>query len=81
MSTQIPNLRWHSLAVGVKISLNSGAGLLLFIGAFFALVLLARGSDRITQLFPVAAPILWGAFAALLVKRHQDRRINGGGTT
>lgn len=68
------NLHWRNFCLGVKISINSGAALLLFLGAFFLLFHLSVQSDRAANLFPVAIAALTGAFTGFLIKRHTDKR-------
>ncbi len=68
-----PNLRWRSLCLGIKISLNSGAALLLYVASFFLLFHWAGLSDRGTSMYPVAIGALTGAFGGFLIKRHTDK--------
>ena len=67
-------MRWRNLCLGIKISLNSGAALLLYVGAFFLLYWWAGTSDRLATLYTVAIGALTGAFGGFLVKRHSDRK-------
>lgn len=69
------NLRWRNLCLGIKISLNSGAALLLYISSFFLLFHWAGLSDRGASMYPVAIGALTGAFGGFLVKRHTDKKI------
>jgi positive regulator of sigma E activity len=69
-----PNFRWHNLCIGIKISVNSGAALLLYVAAFFLLFHWAGLSNRAASLYPVAIGTLTGAFGGFLVKRHSDKR-------
>ncbi len=73
------NLRWRSLCLGVKVSINSGAALLLFLAAFFLLTFWAGRTDRAAGIYPVAVGALTGAFGGFLVKRHTDKKIPGNG--
>lgn len=70
-----PNLRWRNLCVGIKISLNSGAALLLYVASFFLLFHWAGLSDRGASMYPVAIGALTGAFGGFLVKRFSDKKV------
>jgi len=69
------NERRPGLCLGIHISINSGAALLLFLAAFFPLTIWAGGADRAASIYPVAVGALTGAFGGFLVKRHTDKKI------
>ena len=62
--------------ISVKISINSGTALFVYLGAFFGLVLLAAHNPAIERLFAVALGGLTGAFAGFLIKRNSNNRID-----
>lgn len=63
------------ISVSLKISLNSGAALILFTGSFFGLVLIAAHYESIERLFTTALAGLASAFAGFLVKRNANNKI------
>ena len=56
--------------ITLKLTINSGLALIIFIPCFFGLVLLAGANPAIASIFPVALTGLTGAFAGFLIKRH-----------
>jgi hypothetical protein len=69
-------LKWHNLNIGFRLSINTGAGLVLWIGCFFRLLWLAERSPAVERLFPVALTGLTGAFVSFLIKRNSNNRID-----
>jgi uncharacterized membrane protein len=64
-----------SLNIVIKIDINSGAALLLYLISFFGLIFLVRHHAPVENVFPVASAALTGAFAGFLVKRSSDRKV------
>lgn len=62
------------LDMDLKITINSGAALLIFALGFFLLVLLAGYCQAIERIFPVALGGWAGAFAGFLVKRNANNK-------
>jgi len=71
-----PTMKWHNLNVGFKVSINSGAALLLYIPSLFALYFGACFNPLLVGLFPTAAGFLTGAFSAFLVKRYKGDQLD-----
>jgi len=61
--------------IRIRISLNSGAALCLFLLAFFVLTIWAGSSDLPASLYPVAVGALTTGFSGFLYKRHKDKKI------
>jgi len=69
-------MKWHNLNVGFKVSINSGAALLLYIPSLFALYFGACLDPVLVGLFPTASGFLTGAFSAFLVKRYKGGQLD-----
>jgi len=67
--------KWHNLCIGIKISLNSGAALLLFTATFFLLYYLAGTNQTLASLYPMALGGLTWAFTGFLIKRSTDKKV------
>jgi positive regulator of sigma E activity len=68
-------VKWHNLNVGFKVSINSGAALILYLVNFHLLTIEAAYSPAIERLYPVAIGALTGAFAGFLVKRAANNKL------
>lgn len=68
-------MKWHNLNIGVKISINSGTALILFLISFFGLVVLAAFFPAVERLFVPALTGLTGALGGYLVKRANNNKL------
>jgi len=68
-------VKWHNLNVGFKVSINSGAALILYLINFHLLTIEAAYYPAVAQLYPVAIGALTGAFAGFLVKRNANNKL------
>lgn len=69
-------MKWHNLNIGVKISINTGTGLLLWAAGFFGLVYLAAHYPAVERIFPVALAGWTGGFISFLLKRNSNNKID-----
>jgi Flp pilus assembly protein protease CpaA len=60
----------------IRVSINSGTALLLFILCFFALLLMEKQYPAVERVFAVALIGLTGAFSGYLVKRNLNNKID-----
>lgn len=67
--------KWHNLNIGIKISINSGTALLLFLVAFFGLLWMGH-NQAVERMFPVAIAALVGAFSGYLLKQNADNKLD-----
>lgn len=68
-------MKWHNLNIGVKISINSGTALMLFVTSFFGLVVLVAFFPAVERQFVAALTGLAGAFGGYLVKRNSNNKL------
>lgn len=59
----------------IRIGINSGAALILFLVSFFLMLWMAQHHEAIERLYPVALGGLLGAFSGYLIKRNQNNKI------
>lgn len=62
-------MKWYNLNIGFRVSINSGAALLLYLPALFILYFGATASPVLKDLFIPAITALTGAFTGFLVRR------------
>ena len=68
-------LKWHNLNVGLKVSINSGMALILFLMAFFLLLICVNFFPPVEKNFVAAGALLVGAFGGYLKKRDSNNKI------
>jgi positive regulator of sigma E activity len=68
-------VKWHNCNVGFKVSINSGAALVIYLVQFQILIIEAAIWPAVERLFPVAIGALTGAFAGFLVKRNANNKL------
>jgi len=68
-------VQWHNLNIGFKVSINSGASLVIYLINFHILTLEAAMWPAIERIYPVAIGALTGAFAGFLVKRAANNKL------
>jgi hypothetical protein len=68
-------VKWHNCNVDFKVSVNSGAALILYLINFHILTLESAYFTAIERIYPVAIGALTGAFAGFLVKRNANNRL------
>lgn len=68
--------KWHNLNIGIKISINSGTALLLFLGAFFLFLGFVALFPPVEKNFLVGLGGLTGAFVGYLKKRDSNNKID-----
>jgi len=61
--------------IGFKVSINSGAALILFVINFHLLIIEAALWPAIERIYPVAVGALTGAVAGFLVKRANNNKL------
>ncbi len=64
-----------NLNISIRIEINSGSALLLYLASFFGLILLVKASPAVQEIFLGASTALTGAFAGFLLKRNSYRKI------
>jgi len=62
--------------VELKISINSGAALLIFVTSFFAMLWMLQHHESVERVFPVALTGLTAAFSGYLYKRNSDNKLS-----
>lgn len=68
-------VQWHNLNIGFKVSINSGAALVIYLVQFQILIIEAAIWSAVERLFPVAIGALTGVFAGFLVKRNANNKL------
>jgi len=65
-------MKWYNLNVGLKISINSGTALILFLASFFLLLGFVAKFPSVEKNFLIALGGLTGAFVGYLKKRDRN---------
>ena len=68
-------MKWHNCNIGFKVSINSGAALIIYLVNFQLLVIESAYFPAVERLFPTAIGALTGAFAGFLVKRNANNKL------
>lgn len=69
------NLKWHNLNLGLRISINSGTALLIYIPSLYFFFHACKDSPPLAGLFPIASSALTVAFGGFLVKRDRNNKL------
>jgi hypothetical protein len=69
------NLKWHNLNLGLRISINSGTALLIYIPSLYLFFNACKNSPTLAGLFPIASSALTLAFGGFLVKRDRNNKL------
>jgi len=62
--------------VELRVSINTGAGLLIWVASFFGLLWMAQHHESIERIFPVALTGLTGALITFVIKRNSNNKID-----
>ena len=69
-------LKWRNLNLGFKISINSGAALIIFLLAYFLLLIGVAISSAVERQYIPALAGLASAFSGYLIKRNSNNKIS-----
>lgn len=72
----MPQLKWHNLCIGLRLSINTGVGLVFWAAGFFLLTHMASESPAVERLYPVALAGWMGGFVSFLLKRNANNKID-----
>lgn len=70
------NLSWCNVNLGVRVKINSGAALLLFLASYFTFLITVALSPAIEKNFLVGSSVLVGAFGGYLRKEHANNKLD-----
>ena len=69
-------MKWHNLNIGLKVSINSGTALVLFLAAFFLFLVFVAKFPPVEKNFIAGLGGLTVAFERYLNKRNNNNKLD-----
>jgi len=69
-------IKWRNFNLSIRVKISSGAAILIFVIAVFALLGLSAASKTIAGKFDAAVAALWGGLSVFLVQAHGSNKLD-----